>query len=378
MKEPGKGPALLRQYNEKRVLAYLRQHKISSRLDISRALSLSKNTISLIIDGLLAQGFVEEQGAAQTSSIGRPKIYIAARPAAIKTAGIMIERQRIHWVVCDFFSQIIDEKNILLDTANPQEVLVAIMDNCQQLQQSYPDLVGIGIGFPGIVDQQKGMLHVSAHLGWGAVSLQPLLSCTKAIPVSLWNNVKAAALIARQGEIAGGNGACFYLRIGEGIGGALLTEHGVYSGGSWTAGEVGHLAVFPGGPLCSCGQNGCLESLIGFLAINKQLEQMQPGLNWDNRHQAVALVDEVMVNAGKLLGRALSQIIHLLNPKILLIDGPYNSHPSFVENTLAVARQSTLAFPFSSTQIVFVTERLNPARGLALAMLQDFEQMSLT
>ena len=108
MKEPGKGPALLRQYNEKRVLAYLRQHKISSRLDISRALSLSKNTISLIIDGLLAQGFVEEQGAAQTSSIGRPKIYIAARPAAIKTAGIMIERQRIHWVVCDFFSQIIE------------------------------------------------------------------------------------------------------------------------------------------------------------------------------------------------------------------------------------------------------------------------------
>ncbi|MGK9518074.1 ROK family protein, partial [Salmonella enterica subsp. enterica] len=85
----------------------------------------------------------------------------------------------------------------------------------------------------------------------------------------VWNNVKAAALIARQGEISSEDETCFYLRIGEGIGGALLTEHGVYSGGSWTAGEVGHLSVFPDGPLCSCGQHGCLESLISFSAINR-------------------------------------------------------------------------------------------------------------
>jgi len=378
MKDPGKGPALLRQYNEKRVLAYLRQQKISSRLDISRALALSKNTISLIVDDLLALGYVEEQGVAQTNSIGRPKIHVALKPSAIKAAGIMIERHRLHWMVCDFFSQIIDEKTMTLDTSNPQAVLSEITHHCQQLLLDWPDLVGIGVGFPGIIDQQQGILHISSHLGWGEVSLQPLLTCASSVPVSVWNNVKAAALIAREGEIASEHAACFYLRIGEGIGGALLTEHGVYSGGSWTAGEVGHLSVLPDGPLCSCGQQGCLESLIGFSAINRQLEQRQPGLSWETRQQSTEIVDEVMAASGRLLGKALSQIVHLVNPKTLLIDCPYNIHPLFVENTLAAVRQFTLTFPFSRTQITFVAERLNPAQGLALAMLQRFEQVSLT
>ncbi|WP_244216745.1 ROK family transcriptional regulator [Rahnella bruchi] len=378
MKDSGKGPALLRQYNEKRVLAWLRQQKISSRLDISRALALSKNTISLIVDDLIALGYVEEQGVAQTSSIGRPKIHVALKPSAIKAAGIMIERNRLHWMVCDYFSQIVEEKTFSLDTCAPHAVLDEIMRHCQQLHQTWPELVGIGIGFPGIVDHQLGILHVSSHLGWGEVNLQPLLTCADAVPVSVWNNVKAAALIARQGDVAKDDDACFYLRVGEGIGGALLTEHGVYSGGSWTAGEVGHLAVLPDGPLCSCGQRGCLESLIGFSAINRQLEQRQPGLSWDNRQQSADIVDEVMAQAGRLLGKALSQIIHLVNPKTLLIDCPYNSHPLFVENTLAAAQQFTLTFAFSRTHINFVTERFNPAQGLALAMFQHFEQVSLT
>lgn len=377
MKDSGKGPALLRHYNEKRVLAYLRQQKISSRLDISRALALSKNTISLIVDDLLALGYVEEQGVAQTSSIGRPKIHVALKPSAIKAAGIMIERHRLHWMVCDYFSNIIASQTHSLDTSDPQQVLATIASYCQQLQQEYPELVGIGVGFPGIVEQQAGILHVSSHLGWGEVSLQPLLSGSTSAPVAVWNNVKAAALIARQGEISSEDEICFYLRIGEGIGGALLTEHGVYSGGSWTAGEVGHLSVFPDGPLCSCGQHGCLESLISFSAINRQLEQQQPGLSWDNRQSAPEIVNQVMAQAGELLGKALSQIIHLVNPKTLLIDCPYNEHPLFIEHTLAAAKKLTLTFPFSRTHITFVSERLNPAQGLALAMIQRFEQVSL-
>lgn len=378
MKDSGKGPALLRQYNEKRVLAYLRQQKISSRLDISRALALSKNTISLIVDDLLALGYVEEQGVAQTNSIGRPKIHVALKPLAMKAAGIMIERHRLHWVVCDYFSQVIDHGSMALDTTTPQVVLTEIARYCQQLHQAHSELVGIGVGFPGIINQQQGILHVSSHLGWGEVALQPLLTHAVSVPVNVWNNVKAAALIARQGELPGENEACFYLRIGEGIGGALLTENGVYTGGSWTAGEVGHLAVLPEGPMCTCGQRGCLESLISFSAINRQLAQRQSGLDWDHRQQAPEIVNDVMATAGQRLGKALSQIIHLVNPKTVLIDCPYNLHPLFIDNTLAAAQQFTLTFPFSRTQIAFVSERINPAQGLALAMIQRFEHVSLT
>jgi len=377
MKDSGKGPALLRQYNEKRVLAYLRHQRTSSRLDISRALALSKNTISLIVDDLLALGYMEEQGVVQSNSIGRPKIHIALKPAAIMAAGIMIERNRLHWMVCNYFCEIIEEQTLTLDTSTPQDVLSEIARNCQRLQQSYPELVGIGVGFPGIIDQNAGILHVSSHLGWGEVDLLAALTPAVSMPVNVWNNVKATALIARQGETPDENESCFYLRIAEGIGGALLTGQGVYSGGSWTAGEVGHLAVLAQGPACSCGQQGCLESLISLSAINAQLSHRQPGLSWDNRQQSPEQVNEVMTNAGELLGKAVSQIIHLVNPQTLLIDSPYNLSPLFIEHTLAAARQFTLPFPFSRTHFTFITERFKPAQGLALAMIQRFEQVSL-
>ncbi|NLS54096.1 ROK family protein [Hafnia alvei] len=378
MKDSGKGPALLRQYNEKRVLSYLRHQRISSRLDISHALGLSKNTISLIVEDLLALGYVEELGVVQTNSIGRPKIHIALKPEAIISAGIMIERHRLHWMACNYFCEVVEEQTIDLDTSRPEKVMVEIARHCQRLQQNYPALMGVGIGFPGIVDQKLGILHVSSHLGWGKVELLSTLAKAVSVPVDIWNNVKAAALIARQGEIPGENETCFYLRIGEGIGGALLTRQGVYSGGSWTAGEVGHLAVLPQGPTCTCGQQGCLESLISLSAINAQLGQRQTGLSWDNRQQSREHVDEIMVNAGQLLGKALSQIIHLINPKTLLIDCPYNLEPLFVEHTLAATQQFTLTFPFSRTHITFTTERFKPAQGLALAMIQRFEHVSLT
>ncbi|WP_413737324.1 ROK family protein [Sodalis sp. RH21] len=378
MKEPGKGPALLRQYNEKHVLSFLRRQRISSRLDISRALSLSKNTISLIIDDFIAQGYVTEVGVAQSTTSGRPKIHIALQPDKMKAAGIMVERQQLHWAVYNYFSDLLEEKTLAIDTAEPGPVLAEIGRICAWMYRRYPELIGIGVGFPGIIDPAAGFMHVSSHLGWQQVDLLAALRAGVPLPVGIMNIVKAAALVSRQQQPASpAHEPSFYLRIAEGIGGTLLTGHGVYYGGSWTAGEVGHLNVSPDGPVCSCGQRGCLESLIGLSAINAQLDRLQPGLQWDNRGQAPQLADQVIARAGEWLGKALSQIIHLVNPRTLLIDCAYNVSPLFTEQVLAVARRHTLSFAYSHTQIRFLARSYDPAHGLALAMIQRYEQIDL-
>ncbi|NDL64032.1 ROK family transcriptional regulator [Acerihabitans arboris] len=378
MTEPGKGPALLRQYNEKHVLSFLRQQRVSSRLDIARALSLSKNTISLIVDDFIARGYVAELGVAQSNAIGRPKIYIALLPDKMKAAGIMVERQQLHWAVYDYFSDVIEQQTLALDTTEPGPVLAEIARIIQWMYRRYPALIGIGVGFPGIIDPIAGVMHISSHLGWQQVDLLAALDKSVPPPVGVMNIVKAAALVSRQrGAGLPGAEPCFYLRIAEGIGGTLLTEHGVYYGGSWTAGEVGHLNVAPDGPLCSCGQRGCLESLIGLSAVNAQLELLQPGLRWANRAQAPRLAEQVIARAGELLGKALSQIIHLVNPRTLLIDCAYNTSPLFTEQVLSVARRNTLAFAYGHTQIRFLSHSYDPAQGLALAMIQRFEKIDL-
>ncbi|XBS68859.1 ROK family protein [Acerihabitans sp. KWT182] len=378
MKEPGKGPALLRQYNEKHVLSYLRQHRISSRLDISRALSLSKNTISLIIDDFIAGGWVAEIGVAPSRSSGRPKIHIALQPDKMKAAGIMVERHRLHWAIYNYFTEPLEQKTLALDTADAESVVDGIARLCAWMHRRYPELIGIGVGFPGIIDPRSGYMHISSHLGWRQVDILTALRRSVALPVGVMNIVKAAALVSRQQENAdAANEPTFYLRIAEGIGGTLLTEHGVYYGGSWTAGEVGHLNVAPDGPLCTCGQRGCLESLIAFSAVNAELERLQPGLHWESRTQAPALADKVIGRAGELLGKALSQIIHMVNPKTLLIDCVYNASPIFTGQALTMARQHTLPFAYGHTRIRFLPHSFDPAHGLALAMIQRHEHIEL-
>jgi len=374
MKTSGKGPALLRLNNQKRVMTQLRRLRVTSRQDLAQALLLSKNTVSLIIDDLLAQELIEELGPVSMAAAGRPKIGITLRPERLKSAGVMVERNVIHWRVCDYFSQVLAEQTLRTDTSNPTRLLAELAMLCRELVESYPDLLGIGIGFPGIVDPRRGWMHLSSHLEWQDVDLLTGLRKHIQLPVRIMNNVKAAALLAVQQRGLSAESGHFYLRISEGIGGALVQHGEVFTGHSWTAGEAGHLLVQPGGPRCSCGRRGCLEALVSQPAVKQQLAQRQPGLSWQNRDSAPRVVDEVMAQAGSYLGAALSQIMLLLNPATIIIDCPWNVSAAFCQAVRETAQGNALAFTSAHTQIHFPEQRIDPANGLALAVIEESEQ----
>lgn len=374
-RESGKGPALLRQHNEKRLLAALRQARETSRQDLATLLELSKNTVSLIVDDLLDRGWLVERGAVSGSSAGRPKIRIALLPLRLKSAGIMVENQRLRWVICDYFSQPLAQGQETLETSNPAPVLARLHQLALQLMAEHPELLGIGFGFPGIVDPRGGVLHLSSHLGWRNVDLQTPL--TLPVPVALMNSVKAAALLSLQHDGGDQQRSRFYLRVGAGVGGALVNGNTIYTGNSWTAGEAGHLLVQPGGNACRCGQQGCLEAMIAVPAIEQQLAALQPGLNWENRAQAAGQVDAVMRQAGEWLGRALSQIMLLLNPAVIVVDAPWNSHTAFCDAARQGAQRQTLSFTWQNTQLLFTAQTFDPAQGLALAIIEQSEQSQL-
>lgn len=374
MKANGKGPALLRLNNQKRVMTQLRKLRITSRQDLAQTLSLSKNTVSLIIDDLLEQELIEELGPVSVAAAGRPKIEITLRPEKLKSAGVMVERNVIHWRVCDYFSQVLAEQTLRTDTENPTRLLAELAMLCRELAERYPDLLGIGLGFPGIVDPRRGWMHLSSHLDWQDVDLLTVLRKHVRLPIRIMNNVKAAALLAVQQRGLSVDSGHFYLRISEGIGGALVQHGEVFTGHSWTAGEAGHLTVQPDGPRCSCGRRGCLEALISQPAVKQQLAQRQPGLSWQNRDSAPRVVDEVMAQAGSYLGAALSQIMLLLNPATIMIDCPWSVSPAFCKAVRDTAQASTLAFTAAHTQLLFLENRIDPANGLALAVIEQTEQ----
>ncbi|ADU67363.1 ROK family protein [Pantoea sp. At-9b] len=374
MKAMGKGPALLRLNNLKRVMTQLRHTRVTSRQDLAQALTLSKNTVSLIVDDLLAQGLINELGPVSVAAAGRPKIEIALRPEKLKSAGIMVERQAIHWRVCDYFSQVIAEQTWRTDTSDPAALLQELVECCQALRAAHPELIGVAMGFPGIVDPLRGWMHFSSHLGWQDVDLLTPLRRGIDLPLRIMNNVKAAALLSVQQLALDKSQSHFYLRIAEGIGGALVQHGEVFTGSSWTAGEVGHLTVQPNGARCSCGRLGCLEALVSQPAIQQQLTRRKPGLRWQQRDSEPAIVDAVMGEAGAQLGSALSQVMLLLNPASIMIDAAWNASPTFIQAVQQAAGASTLEFTFAHTALHFLPQRIDPANGLALAVIEQYEQ----
>lgn len=374
MKAAGKGPAVLRLNNLKRVMTQLRSTRITSRQDIARALDLSKNTVSLIIDDLLAQGLVRELGPVSVTAAGRPKIEIALRPEKLKSAGIMVARQTIHWQVRDYFSQVIAEQTWRTETATPERLLQELAEVCQTLGAAHPELTGIAIGLPGIIDSERGFVHFSAPLGWENVAvLAPLQRCVS-LPLLVLNNVKAAALLSVQQLQLSKAQSHFYLRIAEGVGGALIDRGALFTGSSWTAGEIGHLRMQREGLLCSCGRRGCLETLIGQPAIQQQLSKRKPGLRWQQGESEPSLFNPLMSEAGEHLGFALSQVMQLVNPACIIIDAPWNSSAVFREAVKQTMQASTLAFIHAHTTLHFLAQRLEPAQGLALAVIAQYEQ----
>jgi len=374
MKNMGKGPALLRLNNQKRVMTQLRRLRVTSRQDLARILSLSKNTVSLIVDELLEQALVQELGPVSVAAAGRPKIEIALLPEKLKSAGVMVERNAIYWRVCDYFSQVMVEQTRRTDTSNPKALLEEVATLCNELAEKHPHLLGIGLGFPGIVDPQRGWMHLSTHLGWQDVDLLTAIRQKVKLPLRVMNNVKASALLAVQQLGLNTESSHFYLRIAEGMGGALVQQGEVVTGNSWTAGEAGHLSVQPDGPRCRCGRQGCVETLISKPAIEQQLAQRRPGLSWQTRDEAPKVVDEVMLHAGGFLAKAIGQIILLLNPATIIIDAPWNLHALFCDTVRKRIESGTPAFTFQNTTLHFLQTRLDPAVGLSLAVIEQFEQ----
>lgn len=377
-----KGTALLRQQNEKRTLALLRAGKHSSRQEIATALGLSKNTISLIVDKFIKDGVIKEVGIHEQGGVGRPRIQLRLQAEAYKSIGILIQHSYFQYVVTDYCSAILDKGSIPIDGDDPDPYIEQLIQLCSRLLEQHPEVLGIGVAVPALVDPIEGVVHFSSHLSWRDVHLKERMDARLPVKTKVLNLVKAAAIAPSSGLPTDGSNS-FYLRIDEGIGGAHIMDSQIYSGASWTAGEAGHLCVEPDGPLCSCGQKGCLEALVSIPAILNQIQMHAPGIPIDGDLERYAIGEDasslpafrdIMHKAGRYVGIAVSQIILLLNPGYIVIDSPFEKLDAFKQSVLSTVESRALKYPTEKTNILFIKSRYASSIGAAFAVILDFEK----
>jgi glucokinase len=202
--------------------------------------------------------------------------------------------------------------------------------------------VGVAVGGP--VDAARGVVRTLYHAhGWDNFPLQDYLAERLDAPCIIDNNANAAALAEVQRGAGVGEHVVLYVGLGRGIGGALVVNGKIYHGATCTAGEIGHMLVKEDGPACSCGQHGHLETVASARAIAGRmiglsveypetvaaLQRLTDGrierVTAEQVFRLAAAGDQVaqhIVNeVHSYLGIALANIVHLVNPGMIILGG---------------------------------------------------------
>lgn len=333
---PGPGPtpgsqASLRAANQRRVVRAVRDGQPLTQAAIARSTGLSPATVSNIVRELTEQGILTTGPGTAGGAGGRRGREVALSSRAGLLLAMDFGHTHLRVVIGDLAHQVLAEEAIPLDVdASAQEGLSAaerIADGMLAgLDAGRSGVLGLGVGLPGPIDPVTGTLGSSTILpGWVGVNPAEALSRRFGLRVCVDNDANLGALAEITWGAARGCADAAYVKIGWGVGAGIVIGGEIFRGASGTAGELGHLTVDENGPLCRCGNRGCLETLAGGRHLADILRPAHGELT-TGRIVDLALAGDpacrrVVGDAGRYLGIGVASLCNLFNPGRVIIGG---------------------------------------------------------
>lgn len=388
--------ALIREINLSIILNVLRDRSPLSRAALAVATGLNKTTVSSLVQQLIDANLVTESGVGKNLT-GRPGILLQLNAHAGGMIGVEIGVDFISVILTDFAAHIVWRHQERTDRHNSQTVFLQhaiklIKTAVFQAQQLGLDLLGIAMGVPGLVDTQSGTLLYAPNLGWENVPLRQLLQSRFEFPVTVDNEAAMAAFGESYFGVARGARNILYVSAGVGIGGGLVLDGRIYPGSTGFAGEVGHMTLEMDGPLCSCGNFGCWETLAAQSSVFYRIHQaIAAGAHSSLSHykngrrenltipvivQAAHAGDRVALDAltetGKYIGIGLANLINALNPEMVVFGGILSLAQEFLMPVIQdTIRVRALHWASRSAQIVVAAYGSDACVMGAVAMIYD-------
>lgn len=317
---------LIREINEALVLAELRGESLHSRADIARNTGLSGPTVTAITSRLIDRGLVEER-ATGASAGGRPPVLLGLRQLAGYVVGIKLTENRAIGVLTDLDANVVARADAALTFPTPDAVVAGIVSAVETLAPAgHGRILGVGLGMGGVIDRDEGSVRHATYFDWHNEPLAKRLSEAIGLPVLIDNDVNA--LVASEQSWGAGRGVKNFavVTIGRGVGMGMVLDGRLFRGSRGGAGELGHMKVVPEGPECECGGRGCLEAVIGEPALLRSLaRELGRRVSVDEAGRMARDGDQraarVFAEAGQHLGRAVGNVVNILNPDRLLLAG---------------------------------------------------------
>lgn len=384
--------------SEKILVDLVRKYGGFSKSELIAYTEYSRTKITSCIDSLLEKSIFKINTATEYTGGRRSKKYSLNGDFGL-FAGVDIGATSIDLGVADFSSRILARHS---EPASVKDGPIRILGKaCSQLEKMLDEygldtdrLYGIGIGVPGPVDFSMGTL-VSPPImpGWDRFPIiQTIQQWFPASNVVVDNDVNVMALGEIYQGAARGVDNLIFVKVGTGIGAGIICQGKIYRGSNGCAGDIGHIGVDKLGPLCHCGNKGCLEAVAAGPAIaERSLTAAQAGkspvlLKYYEKNGNILraedvgnasregdpLAIEVIRQSGQYIGDVLAGLVNFYNPGMIVIGGGVSNLGDLL---LSSIRQSVLnrSLPLATRELLIVFSEIGADAGVigAINLVMD-------
>lgn len=330
----------LRRRNRSAVLRELLRNGETTRGQLAAALSLSPATVTNVVADLMAEGLAHETGILPSDG-GRPTTTLSIRPRGAYFVGVDVGEHGVTVEVFDLSLSPVSTvfRDVPSRGVGPAELgaaLSAAVDEAITMAGSPRAIYGIGLGMPGIIesdgdiDDNPVITIYAQSLNWPPTRLDAIYGRTD-IPIFADNGAKTLAMAETWFGAARDVSDGVVALLGRGMGLGIISDSRILQGTASSAGEWGHTKVSLGGPMCNCGNRGCLEAYVGGGGIARRWRETgaQPSANeelaigelLDAVEAGDAGAARVLDETIEMLGLGLANLVNLVNPERIVLGG---------------------------------------------------------
>ncbi len=370
---------------QSRILTFVRDEGPLSRMDLAARLNVSRTTVAAEVGRLVELGLAEDGGPA--ASRGGRRSTLVDLDSGLRFIGVELGATSMRIAMTDGRLGVIARASTPRADIRrgPETVLAEVIEHVRKLLADHgvERPAGIGVGVPGPVDFQTGV-PVSPPImpGWDGYPVRDALSRELGSPVLLDNDVNVMALGEQHNGVARSASDFLLVKIGTGIGCGIVVQRHLYRGADGCAGDIGHIRLDPNGPVCACGNRGCLEAFFGGSALARDATAAARGGRSDvlaellakhgeltAEHVGVAIAQgdavalELVRDGGRRVGSVLANLVSFFNPGLIVIGGGVAGlgHALLAEIRSVIYRQS---LPLATGNLPVVLSELGGDAGV--------------
>lgn len=333
----------------KKVLMFIRDNAPISRLEIAEKLNLTKPTSSRVIERLITNGLVVEEGYG-TSTGGRRPILLSFNPNCFYSIGISLGRSEIKVALINLNGEILKLKRSLSKRDQEADLIFdfiksAFFEIMSEVKIDSSRILGIGVGLPGPVKNKNGLVSTPTFFSGKPTPIAKRLNEFIDVPVIVEKNANAATLAEKWFGQGREKDNFIYVMASVGVGCGLIINKQLYTGIDGEAGGLGHTTINVFGDKCSCGNFGCVETFVSITKIVENIkDKYKLNKTQEMKYYVATNPDDIIFadvinaykkgssiarqeleEAGEYLGVAIANVVSFFSPELIVMGGVIGS-----------------------------------------------------